>query len=121
MHLFDVYNKCKSLTRNMHCRNTVQDTGGLLCFLYMTFFGSMSVSEQLCTHPSPDPTLTLTCYESKGRYTNAQILTEICFFFIKRELLLSVICRRTSRKAKFHLMSIIHASLWWLRKLHVLF
>ena len=51
---------------------------------------SMSVSEQLCTYPSPNSTLTLTCHqltgvglgegrggEGRGRYAISQILTLI--------------------------------------------
>ena len=30
---------------------------------YMGSFGSISVTEQLRTYPSPNPTLTLTCYQ----------------------------------------------------------
>ena len=43
--------------------------------------GSMSVFEQLCTHPSPNSILIWTCYQLtivglwKGKYTFAQILT----------------------------------------------
>ena len=49
-------------------------------------FGSISVSGQLPTYPSPNPTLTLTCYQltvvelGEGKWAVAQILILICSF-----------------------------------------
>ena len=70
MHLIGavLHENWKKDTKEDLCKITIKDKGQQLYLVFnplnpLEIFGSISVSGQLPTYPSPNPTLTLNCYQ----------------------------------------------------------